>query len=186
MKCRVCGDDKDAEAMKSCNGKPCRICRKCDGQGRTARYRKKPKSRARRDRINAAVRRACADGDRRDFFVCKWSKSSDKRKGRDNDMTREFVREMLAKPCEYCGQHYKKMTLDRMDNTLGHLQTNVVPCCVRCNYIRRDIPYAAWKLIAAAVKEATELGLFGEWTGAWRITGKDLETLVGAVPTPAC
>jgi len=57
------------------------------------------------------------------------------------------------------------MTLDRVDNTCGHIQSNVVSACVRCNYMRRDMPYAAWLKLLPMIKQAREEGLFGTWTG---------------------
>lgn len=55
------------------------------------------------------------------------------------------------------------MTLDRIDNTIGHVQTNVVAACVRCNYMRRDMPYAAWTRLVPLIKQLREEGLFGAW-----------------------
>lgn len=58
------------------------------------------------------------------------------------------------------------MTMDRIDNSLGHLMSNVLPACIRCNYLRRDVPFEAWMVIVPSVKKAVEEGLFGTWTGA--------------------
>jgi hypothetical protein len=60
------------------------------------------------------------------------------------------------------------MTLDRIDNKRGHSRANVVPACIRCNYARRDMPYAAWLCLAPGLRVALEQGLFGEWTGRCR------------------
>jgi hypothetical protein len=61
------------------------------------------------------------------------------------------------------------MTLDRIDNSIGHLMSNVNPCCYRCNYIRANMPYAAWLSIVPAIRATFELGLFAAWTkiGIW-------------------
>lgn len=168
MECRVCHDDKLPAEMKQAAGKPCKICRRCDGKQREARYRKTPRSRARKDRINAKMRQYTVDPSKADKFIFMWSRRSDKRKGRENNLTRDFIRSEIAKPCAYCGRNYGRMTLDRIDNNVGHLVTNVVPCCLRCNYIKRDIPHAAWLIMAPAVKEAIEKGLFGDWDGSWK------------------
>lgn len=60
------------------------------------------------------------------------------------------------------------MTLDRVDNSQGHLQSNVKPSCIRCNSIRGNMPFDAWIVVAEGVKKATELKLFGTWTGNWK------------------
>jgi hypothetical protein len=65
-------------------------------------------------------------------------KTSDKRKGLSNDLTLEFVLSKSFEPCAYCGTTEGFRGLDRLDNSLGHLQSNVVPCCALCNYTRND------------------------------------------------
>jgi hypothetical protein len=96
-------------------------------------------------------------------FVLWDSRKSDRKKGRDNDLDIGFVTELLERPCSYCESREMKMTLDRVDNTLGHLQSNVVPACFRCNIIRRDMPSSAWAEFVPVLKEVTKKGLFGEW-----------------------
>ena len=93
------------------------------------------------------------------------AKKSDNKRKRQNDLTLDFVQDMLSKPCSYCGGKNLKMGLDRKDNMLGHIKTNVVPCCDRCNYIRRDMPYEAWLVVAIAIRKAFEQNLFGDWNG---------------------
>ncbi len=70
---------------------------------------------------------------------------------------------MISDPCSYCGSTELRMTLDRIDNDLGHLKSNVIACCTNCNYFRRDMPYLAWLKLAPGMREARELGLFGTW-----------------------
>jgi hypothetical protein len=60
------------------------------------------------------------------------------------------------------------MTLDRKDNDRGHTQDNVVPACIRCNYIRRHTPYEAWLCMVPGVRRARKEGFFGDWTGRTR------------------
>lgn len=87
----------------------------------------------------------------------------DRRKQRDNNLTIQHVMDLISKSCTYCGNDKMRMTLDRIDNTKGHLIANVVPSCVRCNSIRMAMPYEAWLRIIPAVRAAFEEGLFGEW-----------------------
>jgi hypothetical protein len=66
-------------------------------------------------------------------------RNTDKAKGLSNDLTEAFVERLLERPCDYCGTTEEPRGLDRLDNSLGHLQANVVPCCAECNRIRSDI-----------------------------------------------
>jgi hypothetical protein len=95
--------------------------------------------------------------------VVKDSRSTDKKLCRENDLTLEFVKDLLGRGCQYCGETDMRMTLDRIDNSLGHTQQNVVPACIRCNLVRRDMPYEAWSLVATAMREARKNQLFGGW-----------------------
>ncbi len=98
-------------------------------------------------------------------YIVYDSRKSDKKFGRDNDITKEFVFNTIKNGCSYCGETNIRMTLDRIDNNIGHLQSNVVSACIRCNLARRAMPYEAWLVVAKGMKEARELGLFGSWNG---------------------
>lgn len=92
-------------------------------------------------------------------------RKSDRKKSRDNDLDILFVKLLVENPCEYCGEDELRMTLDRVDNHVGHLKSNVVPACIRCNYARGNMPYAAWLRLIPGMKEARLAGEFGTWTG---------------------
>lgn len=93
------------------------------------------------------------------------SQKSDRKKGFDNDLDIEFVKSLLSEGCRYCGESELRMTLDRIDNSLGHLRSNVIPACIRCNYARGSMPHAAWLCLVPGLQRAREEGLFGGWTG---------------------
>lgn len=113
--------------------------------------------------------------------IVRDSKNTDKKKGRENDLTRGFVNETISQPCSYCGDPApQRMTVDRVDNSKGHLQSNVVAACSRCNRFRIDMPYEAWKLFWPALKEARIKGLFGEW-----MPGNRLVRTGGVEPPPS-
>lgn len=62
----------------------------------------------------------------------------DKSKGHTCDLDIEFVTSVLTNGCYYCGSKHE-LGLDRIDNTQGHLRTNVLPCCKLCNNTKRHI-----------------------------------------------
>lgn len=80
-----------------------------------------------------------------------------------NDLDLLFVQKTISNGCSYCGDVSIRMTLDRIDNSIGHTRTNVKSCCIRCNYLRGSMPYPAWLAIVASVRFAREHGLFGSW-----------------------
>ncbi len=168
IECRNCHFGKYPSMMKTMYGKPLNICRKCDGQGRKARYKKKPRSRSRKDRINATKREARLSNRTPEKFILIDSRNTDKKYGRENDLTREFISEKIKEGCAYCLETEGRMTLDRIDNDVGHLQSNVNSACVRCNYIRGDMPFAAWAAIVPSIREAKLSGLFDGWDGGWK------------------
>lgn len=88
-----------------------------------------------------------------------------------HDLTPAFVEAAICLPCAYCGDSNSPLSLDRIDNTIGHLQVNVVTSCRRCNMVRGDMPIEAWLHIAPAMKTAREAGAFGAWNGP-RVGGK--------------
>ena len=62
----------------------------------------------------------------------------DRKKEKICDLDREFlVNEIFNKSCTYCNTT-KNIGCDRVDNTLGHLKTNVIPCCKICNTTRMN------------------------------------------------
>lgn len=64
----------------------------------------------------------------------------------------DFFNSIIQEPCEYCGrlpfQIYKDKSsyieikyngIDRVDNTKGYIEDNVVPCCGDCNRAKRTL-----------------------------------------------
>lgn len=93
------------------------------------------------------------------------SRKADKKRGYNNDLDADFIRELISDSCSYCGEDSIRRSLDRIRNNRGHTKDNVVVACERCNYARRDMPYEAWLVIAESMKKARVDGLFGSWTG---------------------
>lgn len=157
-KCRVCGERKEIAKFEFA-GDPSRairrrVCHSCRAQAKN---------------IDPERRRASARKYRQlapHVAVAIDCRKTDRKKGlQGNDLNSEIVRDLFAGVvgCIYCGETKLKMTLDRIDNARAHSRDNVVPCCIRCNYIRGSMPYEAWLVLVPKVKEARERGLFGEW-----------------------
>lgn len=172
--CKACGDKKSLEEFPfnspAKSGKRYRrcYCRPCLSRIRQG-HNTSPEARKRADdkkRRKQTAQRAA--NERTDHWIWQDSRKSDKKRGFDNDLTKEFIAEQIAKGCSYCGETELRMTLDRIDNEKGHTMGNTVPACIRCNYVRRNMPYEAWVVVARAMKRARKQGLFGDWAGRAR------------------
>jgi len=144
----------------------CKTCWNADAQARRSRNGRNYGAKDRRRLTRLSEERASGNNPAK--FIWIDSRSSDRKAGRDNDLTKEFIAAEVAKGCIYCGESDIRMTLDRIDNSKGHIQSNVVPACLRCNYTRKDMPYEAWLLVAKGMREARKAGLFNGWTGRVR------------------
>lgn len=70
----------------------------------------------------------------------------------DFDLDSEFIKENIFQNCFYCGKppsntfksnNFEIRTinyngLDRKNNSIGYIKDNVVPCCMDCNYMKRE------------------------------------------------
>ena len=161
--CHKCGA---TENLQPPNGNRGRCCRPCHNKYCRERYARPEQS----AKHNGYAKRRRQE--RPVTAVLRDSRQSDRRSGLANDLTAEYVSAALVLPCVYCGTLDKRMTLDRIDNEVGHVQANCVTACMRCNYVRRDMPHAAWVVVAKGMREAVRLGLFGEWLGRGRRPGE--------------
>jgi hypothetical protein len=114
-------------------------------------------------------------------FILKDANGMDRKRGLSNDLTLGWVTELVSRGCSYCGDPALRMTLDRLDNDKAHTKDNVVPACIRCNFVRGTMPHAAWLVLAPGMREAREAGLFGGWTGAFVRSGRKRKTRRGVV-----
>lgn len=88
-----------------------------------------------------------------------------KQKNLDFKLDHHAIRTLVLAPCAYCGiEPYRVWNIlkksgkidsltcngiDRVNNELGYILSNVVSCCPRCNYAKRDMPlqeFAAWAI----------------------------------------
>jgi hypothetical protein len=80
------------------------------------------------------------------------------------DISIEYFEELINKPCYYCGlsnskksrDHNYKNTfvsdtilnlngIDRIDNNIGYIKSNVVTCCKKCNYAKNIMSQKEFK-----------------------------------------
>jgi len=142
-------------------------CKKC----KNSKDYQKIRLTDRYDRKKERNRQQRHDPKMRPRFILQDSKFADIKAGLENDIDAAFVSEMISQGCFYCesvADEQRKIGLDRIDNTKGHTKNNVNPCCSRCNFIRRSIPYAAWLLMVPAIKQANDSGLFDGWQYGFR------------------
>ncbi len=140
-------------------------CKKCDNsRPRVSKKRTEKGLRA----LSISQKKRRHDPKFRAYYTLKATRSSDRSKGRNNDLTVEWIENATANGCIYCGEKEIRVSLDRIDNSRGHTKDNVVAACMRCNYLRRDMPFAAWKVLVPAVRKARERGLFAGWDGFGR------------------
>ena len=68
------------------------------------------------------------------------------------DLSLDEFEYITSKKCFYCGSDpkiwvakrttYKPILfngIDRVDNNLGYINSNVVPCCSTCNYMKKNL-----------------------------------------------
>jgi ribosomal protein L36 len=97
-------------------------------------------------------------------YILSDSRKQDRQRGFENDLDIPFISALIEKGCEYCGAKNLRMSLDRVDNSMGHTKENVKPACRRCNWIRRDMPYEAWVRLVPTLHEIQTEGLWGQWS----------------------
>lgn len=145
-------------------------CRKCHNRSRISYTTQEARKRADRRKAKQ-ISEDRALNRRTYYFIWQDTRRTDRKHGRENDLTKEFIAEQIAKGCTYCGETEIRMTLDRIDNDRGHTMDNVVPACIRCNYVRGNMPHEAWAVVASGMRRARSLGLFVDWIGRARKAG---------------
>lgn len=50
----------------------------------------------------------------------------------------DFCR-LWQRDCTYCGKCIDTIGIDRIDNSLGYISGNVMPCCYDCNVMKKSI-----------------------------------------------
>lgn len=104
-------------------------------------------------------------------------KISAKDRERTFELTKEEFKEIINQNCHYCNAEpvegytpavfssgYLHNGIDRIDNTVGYIKENCVPCCKRCNYIKWNMTQTEFldhirKIHENIVKEEQEVVL---------------------------
>lgn len=77
----------------------------------------------------------------------------DKKRNLECDIDLQWLREFTAEGCHYCGD-INRVGLDRIDNFIGHIKTNVVACCYSCNCARNNnFSYEEMLILGEAIRK---------------------------------
>jgi hypothetical protein len=89
--------------------------------------------------------------------MCSSYRFNDRRRGYQFDIDKDWlIKNILSKPCTYCGST-DFVGCDRVDNSKGHIKTNVVPCCVVCNMVKgNNFNFEEMKIIGDVIREIKE------------------------------
>ena len=104
--------------------------------------------------------------------VFKGYKSSAKDRGYEFQLTEEKAKILFADNCFYCGSSPSNTSkrkngngdfiyngLDRVDNSLGYVENNVVTSCKVCNFAKRTQTLDEFKLWSARVFNTIHSGI---------------------------
>ena len=114
----------------------CKICDSVKKDKRKERY--KNLSEQQKEIYKAKNRKYTSSGlGRATALICSYRKA-DKKRNQICNLDREFlINNIFNKECIYC-HSLINIGCDRVDNNLGHIKTNVVPCCRICNTTRMN------------------------------------------------
>jgi hypothetical protein len=93
-------------------------------------------------------RRYCLDCERNRNYLRsrttkeRWMSSQrrTKKSGKAWEIGLDDFQQLISSPCHYCGGPLDETGcgLDRKDNSLGYIGSNIVPCCGICNIVKND------------------------------------------------
>lgn len=73
--------------------------------------------------------------------VYKSYKSRSPRRNLSFDLTLNTFIKHFNDPCYYCGNDYDGISFDRVVNTKGYTEDNIVPCCHDCNRMKTTVSH---------------------------------------------
>lgn len=100
------------------------------------------KSSGNQKRYNYEVRKRYNTSDRGVYLRYR-SDAHRRSRNYEFQLTFEFFAQLINSACNFCGKENCR-GVDRLDNNVGYINSNVVPCCKRCNEMKSVIPVQEW------------------------------------------
>lgn len=159
--CTRCKVDKNSEHFLSVRGKTTRMCQGC--REYIKKHRNKCKHDCRSDQCKLCQGGSICEHNRQKYFCKKCngtkavillmigsSRKSDRRYGRydaNNFIDKCFIEGLFEENpnliCPYCEDKMSleyddinKVSIERIDNTIGHIKSNCILACLQCNVKR--------------------------------------------------
>jgi len=60
-------------------------------------------------------------------------------RGIDFSITKDEFNDLWNMPCHYCGDKIETIGIDRIENSIGYVAGNIIPCCKYCNYMKSSM-----------------------------------------------
>jgi hypothetical protein len=57
----------------------------------------------------------------------------------DFQLSLDFFKKYVFADCYYCGEQIEKVGFDRKNNDIGYIESNCVPCCSTCNWMKSNM-----------------------------------------------
>ena len=72
-------------------------------------------------------------------------KKAAKKDGREFKLSLDEFQSFWQKNCYYCNSKIQTIGLDRINNNLGYVIDNIVPCCTVCNKMKLKLSFSEFK-----------------------------------------
>lgn len=95
------------------------------------------KDSGRKSGLSARCKKCVHERDLSEYGRYKSYRRSAKQRNIDFQISFEEFKEVINKPCTYCGTEPNPFNgIDRFDNSKGYIENNLIPCCEWCNKIK--------------------------------------------------
>ena len=92
------------------------------------------------------------------------------------ELTKEQVFDLASKPCTYCGNMRSlgsySYHIDRVDNNVGYVLNNCVPCCGVCNRMKANMMLSSFQRLVKNVASNEKDFDFDESEYSWKVPRK--------------